>query len=81
MRKVLSLFCAALMVLSANALPQAKSIANAKNIAELKATLPAEKAQLGSKERLVAAPASTVKKAPAAIVDGKIVADFAQGVL
>ena len=78
MRKVLSLFCAALMVLSASALPQAKSIANAKNIAELKATLPAKKAQLGSKERLVAAPASTVKKAPAAIVDGKIVADYAQ---
>lgn len=79
MRKVLSLFCAALMVLSASALPQAKSIANAKNIAELKATLPAAKAQMGSKERLVAAPANAVKKAPAAVVDGKIVADNAQG--
>ncbi len=79
MRKVLSLFCAALMVLSASAFPQAKSIANAKNIAELKATLPTVKAQMGSKERLAAAPASTVKKAPAVVADGKIVADYAQG--
>lgn len=78
MRKVLSLFCAALVALSASAFPQAKSIANAKNIAELKATLPAEKAQMGSKERLVAAPASAVKKAPAVVADGKIVVDYAQ---
>ncbi len=81
MKKLFSLLCAAAMVLSASAAPEFATRASKKNIGELSQTLPAVEYTGFSHSRLVAAPATGIKKAPAAVSNGKIVADGAQAML
>lgn len=75
MKKLFSIVCAAVMVLSASAAPQFATRAAKTAVAELN-TLPAAEMLFGH-NLLVSTPASAGKKAPAMVSDGKIVADQA----
>ncbi len=76
MKKILSLFCAAALVLSASAAPvlPLRSAKTATKTAEV----PVVKANLGL-ERLTPAKANGIKKAPATVKNDSIVADYVQG--
>lgn len=78
MKKLFSIVCAAVMVLSASAAPEFATRASKKNIGELNATLPAVEYTAFGHNRIMAAPAMGIKKAPAVVSNGKIVADYAQ---
>lgn len=78
MKKLFSLVCAAAMVLSASAAPQFATRVAKKNMGGVNRTLPAVEYTDFNHSRLVAAPATGIKKAPAAVSNGKIVADYAQ---
>ncbi len=66
------------MVLSASAAPEFATRASKKNIGELNATLPAVEYTAFGHNRIMAAPAMDIKKAPAVVSNGKIVANGAQ---
>ena len=78
MKKTFLSLCAAVMVLSASAAPEFATRASKKNIGELNATLPAVEYTAFGHNRIMAAPAMDIKKAPAVVSNGKIVADGAQ---
>lgn len=78
MKKIFLSLCAAVMVLSASAAPEFATRASKKNIGELNATLPAVEYTAFGHNRIMAAPAMDIKKAPAVVSNGKIVADGAQ---
>ena len=78
MKKLFSLVCAAAMVLSASAAPQFATRVAKKNMGGVNRTLPAVEYTDFNHSRLVAAPATGIKKAPAAVSNGKIVADGTQ---
>lgn len=78
MKKTFLSLCAAVMVLSASAAPEFATRASKKNIGELNATLPAVEYTDFSHNRIMAAPAMDIKKAPAVVSNGKIVAGGAQ---
>lgn len=78
MKKLFSIVCAAVMVLSASAAPEFATRASKKNMGELNATLPAVEYTAFGHNRIMAAPAMDIKKAPAVVSNGKIVADGAQ---
>ncbi len=81
MKKLFSLsLCAAVMVLSASAAPEFATRASKKNIGELNATLPAVEYTAFDHNRIMAAHAMDIKKAPAVVSNGKIVADGAQAI-
>ena len=80
MKKTFISLCAAVMVLSASAAPEFATRASKKNIGELNATLPAVEYTAFDHNRIMAAPAMDIKKAPAVVSNGKIVADGAQAV-
>lgn len=78
MKKTFLSLCAAVMVLSASAAPEFATRASKKNIGELSTTLPAVEYTAFGHNRIMAAPAMDIKKAPAVVSNGKIVADGAQ---
>lgn len=78
MKKTFLSLCAAVMVLSASAAPEFATRASKKNIGELNATLPAVEYTAFGHNRIMAAPAMDIKKAPAVVSNGKIVANGAQ---
>ena len=78
MKKLLSLLCAAAMVVSASAAPEFASRTSKRTAIEAAKSLPAVEYTAFNHTRLVSAPATGIKKAPAAVSNGKIVADYAQ---
>ncbi len=78
MKKLFSLVCAAAMVLSASAAPQFATRVAKKNMGGVNTTFPAVEYTSFNHNRVIAAPTTGIKKAPAAVSNGKIVADGAE---
>ncbi len=68
------------MVLSASAAPQFATRVAKKNMGGANTTFPAVEYTGFNHNRVIAAPTTGIKKAPAAVSDGKIAADYAQAV-
>lgn len=78
MKKLFSIVCAAVMVLSASAAPQFATRVAKKNMGGVNTTFPAIEYTGFNHNRIMAAPAMGIKKAPAVVSNGKIVANGAQ---